>query len=52
MLCGKTDIPVSGGVVLTNLAPDFADDASLLASELEVSVLALEILHEESSTWF
>ena len=36
-----------GNETFTNL--DFADDVSLLASMLEIVVLALEALHEESS---
>ena len=36
-----------GNETFTDL--DFADDVSLLASMLEIVVLALEILHEESS---
>jgi len=36
-----------GKEICTDL--DYADDVSLLASMLEILVLALEILHEESS---
>ena len=36
-----------GEEICTDL--DYADDVSLLASMLEILVLALEILHEESS---
>ena len=37
-----------GEEICTDL--DYADDVSLLASMLEILVLALEILHEESFT--
>ena len=43
----KGFLGVAVGEICTDL--DYADDVSLLASMLEILVLALEILHEESS---